>query len=288
MTVHLVVGGFPPGQRAGHDMDAVRLRLLQYLSDAGAAATVSGDFADLERWLPVSRALVTYTAGPHPDGAALGALDAWLAGGGRWFALHGTAGGRAAPLGDGTRARRMVRTGHHDTLGAYFLNHPPIRRFRVDVVPGARDLDRHGERLLRDVPDAFEVDDELYLVEVRGAGTRVLLRTDLPDDPTPPGFGFAVPEDTSLLADGRSRALGTLRLVPRAGVGPDDGPDDEPGGVAYVALGHRHDPATNIQPFVDGSLGTDGTTPLGFAGPWDTPGFEQLVRNGIAWSLGRP
>jgi hypothetical protein len=284
MSVHLVVGGFPLGQRAGHDMDAVRLRLLQYLADAGEAATVAGDFTDLERWLPVSRALVTYTAGPHPDGAALDALDAWLAGGGRWFALHGTAGGRAAPLGDGSRARRMVRAGHHDTLGAFFLNHPPIRRFRVEVAPGARATDRHAERLLRDVPDTFEVDDELYLVEVRGADTRVLLRTDLPVDPTPPGFGFAVPEDTSLLPDGRSRALGTLRLVPRT----DAGPDAEPGGVAYVALGHRHDPVTNIQPFVDGSVGTDGTTPKLFAGPWDTPGFGQLVRNGIAWSLGQP
>ena len=58
--------------------------------------------------------------------------------------------------------------------------------------------------------------------------------------------------------------------------------------MAYVALGHRHDPVTNIQPFVDATLGTDGTTPKAFAGPWDTPGFGQLVRNGIAWSLGRP
>ena len=36
------------------------------------------------------------------------------------------------------------------------------------------------------------------------------------------------------------------------------------------------------------TLGTDGTTPKAFTGPWDSPGFGQLLRNGIAWSLGRP
>lgn len=153
--------------------------------------------------------------------------------GGRRFALHGSAGGRAAPPSPSSRRRRMVRTGHHDTLGVFFLNHPPIRRFRVDLVPGAARSDRHAERLLRDVPHGFEVEDELYLLEVVGADTTVLLQTELPDDVTPDGFGFAVPEDRSLLPDGRSRALATLRVVPRA----DADPAAEPGGVAYVALG---------------------------------------------------
>lgn len=283
MTVHLVVGGFPAGQRAGHDMDTVRLRLLGHLREAAAPTTVANDFADLERWLAVSTSLVTYTAGPHPDGPALAALDRWLAEGGRWFALHGSAGGRAAPLSAGSRRRRMVRTGHHDTLGVFFLNHPPIRHFRVDTVPGVTAADRHAERLLRDVPDGFEVDDELYLLEVVGEDTSVLLRTDLPDDVTPDGFGFTVPEDRSLLPDGRSRALATVRLVPRS----DGNADAEPGGVAYVALGHCHDPSSNSQPYVDGSVAADGTTPLTFTGSWDTDGFNQLLRNGIAWSLGR-
>jgi len=281
MSAHLVVGGFPAGQSAGHDMDGVRLRLLQRLADTGTRTTVAGDFADLQRWLPVSTALITYTAGPYPDGPVLDALETWLAAGGRWLALHGTAGGRAAPLGDGTRARVMVRTGHHRTLGVCFLNHPPLRRFTVEVMPGAAGRDRHTAALLRDVPDRFEVADELYLLEVLGADTEVLLRTDLPDDVTPRGFGFAVPQDTSRMADGRSRALGTLRLVP-----PGHGVDPaEPGGVAYLALGHRHDPATNVQPYVDASVAADGVTPLQFAGPWDSPAFDRLLRNGIDWAL---
>ena len=178
----------------------------------------------------------------------------------------------------------MVRTGHHDTLGVFFLDHPPIRRFRVDLVPGAARSDRHAERLLRDVPHGFEVEDELYLLEVVGADTTVLLQTELPDDVTPDGFGFAVPKDRSLLPDGRSRALATLRVVPRA----DADPAAEPGGVAYVALGHCHNPSSNSQPVVDASVAADGTTPLTFTGAWDTAGFNQLLHNGIAWALGRP
>ncbi len=283
MTVHLVVGGYPAGQPAGHDMNTVRLRLLQKLAEAGTAATVANDFADLERWLPLSSALVTYTAGPYPDGSQLEALDRWLSEGGRWFALHGSAGGRAGTVSPTSRRRRMVRTGHHDTLGVFFLNHPPIRRFRVDTIAAAAGANRHTERLLREVPDGFEVDDELYVLEVIGADTTVLLCTDLPDDVNPEGFGFAVPEDRSLMADGRSRALATLRIVPRA----DADSTAEPGGVAYLALGHCHSPDTNSQPFVDGSVVADGTTPLSFSGPWDSVGFNRLLANAVAWVLGR-
>ena len=31
VRVHLIVGGFPPGSPAGHDMDYARLRILQLL-----------------------------------------------------------------------------------------------------------------------------------------------------------------------------------------------------------------------------------------------------------------
>ena len=46
---HLVVGGFPPGASAAHDMDYARLRLLGLLDETPSiATTVSSDFADLE------------------------------------------------------------------------------------------------------------------------------------------------------------------------------------------------------------------------------------------------
>src|SRR5215210_6031750 len=137
-NVHLVVGGFPPGEPAGHDMDFARLQLLGLLARRdGMRTTVAGDFADLERWLDRSRLLVSYVAGPFPDATQNHQLRAWLEAGGRWLALHGTSGGKAVRVaGDGGARRMMVKLDHHETLGCFFLNHPPLRRFRVDVAGG--------------------------------------------------------------------------------------------------------------------------------------------------------
>src|SRR5438445_1768840 len=66
---HLIAGGFPPGSAAGHDHDYARLRLLGLLAEHDVAASVANDFADVEKWLPTSRLLVTYVAGPYPDAA---------------------------------------------------------------------------------------------------------------------------------------------------------------------------------------------------------------------------
>ena len=101
------------------------------------------------------------------------------------------------------------------------------------------------------------------------SSTRLLLTTELPENPAP-DFGFTFDEDTSLLPDGKTRALGFVRDVGQ-------------GGVAYVALGHCHSPATNGQPFVDPSVDPDGKTPPLFRGAWETEPFQQLLRNGIEW-----
>ena len=69
---HVVAGGFPAGSSAGHDHDYARLRLLTLLADRQIPASVANDFADVEKWLPVSRLLVTYVAGPYlPAGMRL-------------------------------------------------------------------------------------------------------------------------------------------------------------------------------------------------------------------------
>ena len=47
VRVHLVVGGFPPGSTAAHDMDYARLRLLELLHENPRVLTsVASDFAD--------------------------------------------------------------------------------------------------------------------------------------------------------------------------------------------------------------------------------------------------
>jgi hypothetical protein len=57
--VHLIVGGYPPGAPAGHDMDFARVRLLNLFQDVPSRTTVANDFTDLERWLPASHLLIT-------------------------------------------------------------------------------------------------------------------------------------------------------------------------------------------------------------------------------------
>ena len=47
--VHLIAGGYPPGQHAGHDMDYARLRLLEKLGqDVSIHTTVGGDYTDID------------------------------------------------------------------------------------------------------------------------------------------------------------------------------------------------------------------------------------------------
>ncbi len=267
--VHLVAGGFPRGSAAGHDIDYARLRLLELLQGSGrATTTVAPDFRDIEEWLPKSDVLVSYVAGPFPDGEQSKALASWLDAGGRWLALHGTSGGKAVPLPDDRPGRTMAKLAHHEVLGAFFMNHPPIRKFKVDVA------DR-DHPLTKGLPEAFDVMDELYLIELTAPEeTQVLLTTaDLSaDDPAPRAFGFTYDEDVSVGEDGRTRAVGYVREHGR-------------GAVAYFALGHCHTPSTNIQPFVDESVAADKQTPLEFRGPWETDAFERLLHNAIDWGL---
>jgi hypothetical protein len=247
-------------------MDFVRLRLLHELAAFDdRCTTVSSDYANLETWLGPARLLVTYVAGPVPSEEDHAHLRSWLEAGGRWLALHGTSGGRAARVErDGRPGRMMVRQPHHDTLGAFFLNHPPIRRFTVEVAE---------HPLAAGLPDRFDAVDELYLIELRDPQhTHLVLTTQLDRDPSPPGFGFLYDADTSPLDRRGTRALGYVH-------------DVGDGAVAYIALGHCHSPATNTQPFVDSSAIADGTTPLTFHGMWEAPPFVQIVRNGIAWGL---
>ena len=150
----------------------------------------------------------------------------------------------------------MVREAHHETLGCFFLNHPPVCRFEVQVT--------NGHPLTRGLPTSFETVDELYLVEPIGE-SRILLTTELPEDPSPPGFGFRYDADTSLLPDGKTRVLGYVKEIGA-------------GSVAYVALGHTHSRRSNSQPFVDESVTSDGVTPSTLRGSWETDEFRTLVR----------
>ena len=152
---------------------------------------------------------------------------------------------------------------HHAILGSFFLNHPPLRQFSVDVA---------NHPLTEGVPSSFDVMDELYLLELQDPDLHVLLTTVMKKDPSPEGFGFVYDEDTSIQTDGKTRVLGYLRSVGK-------------GSVIYYGLGHCHSARTNVQPFVDESVEASGATPMEFRGPWETEAFHQLLRNAIAWSM---
>jgi hypothetical protein len=229
-------------------------------------ASVSGDYDDVDKWLPQSRLLITYTAGPMLDDRRSAFVRDWLHAGGRWLALHGSSGGKAVRV-EGSRLRKMVKTSHHETLGAFFISHPPVRRFQVDV---------SGEESVftRDLPQAFEVVDEPYMVEVHDLEhTKVLLTAALGPDPAPGQFGFAYDHDTALLPDGKTRVLGYTR---EAGLG----------GVTYIALGHCHSPQTNSQPMVDASVDPEGKTPATLRVTWEAPAYQRLLANSVAWGMG--
>ena len=260
---HLIVGGFPPGTAAGHDMNYARLRLLGILEQNPAIyTTVTNDYSDLARWLPETRLLVTYVAGPYPDDEQNQQLRGWLEAGGRWLALHGTSGGKAARVGE--QRRKMVKGAYHDTLGSFFLNHPPLRKFHVHIADPS-------DPITSGLPESFETSDELYLIELQHAeDTKSLLTTELQHDPSPPGFGFVYDRDTSVLPDGKTRVLGYSRRIGT-------------GAVTYIALGHCHNPTNNVQPVVDPSVEPTGKTPLTFRGSWELPQFDRLLRNAMDW-----
>jgi uncharacterized protein len=257
--VHLVAGGFPPGSSAGHDHDYARLRLLELLAEQDVPASVANDFADLEKWLPVSRMLITYVAGPYPDAAQCRALRQWLEAGGHWLGLHGTSGGRAERV-EGMRQRRTVKTEHHALLGSYFLTHPPIRRIRVDVA---------DDKLTQGIGPSFEVEDEPYFIELQDPGaTKILLTADYGPDAVSPSIGTLYASDTSLQSDGKTRVLGYTRQIGN-------------GGVTYFALGHCHNPAIRATRAADPA----DTTPPVFHGAWQADAFMTLLRNVVAQGL---
>jgi hypothetical protein len=258
---HLIAGGFPPGSMAGHDHDYARLRLLGLLAERDIPASVANDFADIEKWLPVSQLLITYVAGPYPDGAQSRAMQGWLEAGGRWLGLHGTSGGRAERV-EGSRQRRTVKTEHHALLGSRFLTHPPICKIRVEV--SAAD-----HALTRGLGRSFEVEDEPYFIELQDPGaTQILLTADYGPSAVSPSIATLYASDTSLQPDGKTRVVGYTRAV-------------GDGGVTYFTLGHCHNPAIRAARTLDP---TD-PTPLTFRGSWETDAFITLLRNAIAWGL---
>jgi uncharacterized protein len=258
---HVITGGFPAGSVGGHDQDYARLRLLTLLAERDIPASVGNDFADVAKWLPVSRLLITYVAGPYPDAAQSQVIEEWMGAGGHWLALHGTSGGRAQRI-EGARMRRTVRTEHHAVLGSMFLTHPPIQEFRVEVKAP-------GSPLTKGLGASFVVEDEPYFIELTDpAATQILLTADY--GPSAAGATQGLyDKDTSLQADGKTRILGYTRSVGE-------------GGVTYYAFGHCHNPAIRA---ARANQDPADKTPPTFRRPWENDAVNTLLRNAIVWGI---
>ena len=150
-----------------HDIDFARLELLKLLAlDERVRVRVFEDYANVEA-VAEADFIVTYTCDVTPPLEAQEALRAFLARGGRWYALHGT-NSILRWLDDGRVASPRWAPLFMQTLGSMFIAHPPIAPYRVDVSAPQHPLVKGI------VP--FETTDELYLMETYGS-LQVLLET---------------------------------------------------------------------------------------------------------------
>jgi len=236
-----------------HDFDYARLELLKLLAEHDdVRVKVGGHFHDVEA-IVASRFLVTYTCDIRPTGSEQEALRAWVEGGGRWLALHGTnaAFDPPAALGQGLFETPRCFPVFADTLGSQFLSHPAIGPYRVTVSPGAE-----RDPLVEGI-EPFDAEDELYLCEYHG-------------------------EVVALL---ETRWTGTTQ-----GFAEADWPVDEPrlvlyrrplgrGEVLYFTLGHCRStwdmdaPPFNGMPYPDLERGS-----------WELAEFHEVLRRGLAWA----
>ena len=169
-----------------HDIDYARLEVLKLLAEhPHVRTTVACDYSGLER-LDQCRFLVTYTCDLMPTEEQAKQLRAWVEGGGKWLALHGT-NSILVFTEEGLVDAPDERADVFDMLGTQFKAHPPIGPFPVEVV-------NKNHELTRGIDD-FEVVDELYLSKTT-APIDTLMQTTFEGEAT--GFVEADWEKTSV------------------------------------------------------------------------------------------
>jgi uncharacterized protein len=150
INAYLVAGG------RYHDIDFARLELLKLLAEhEEVRVTVGSDYEDTDA-IAACTFLVSYTCDIRPSEKAQRAIRAWVEGGGKWMALHGTNAALDLPRPNGVEAPRCFPT-WANTLGSQFIAHPPIQMYPVELADPNHPIVAGFE--------PFETDDELYLSE---------------------------------------------------------------------------------------------------------------------------
>ncbi|MBM3670916.1 MAG: ThuA domain-containing protein [Actinobacteria bacterium] len=250
MTHPARIGGTLVAGGKYHDIDFARLRLLDLLAEhEHARVRVVADYEDAEA-IAGGAFLVSYTCDVRPSIEAQQAIRAWVEGGGRWLALHGTNAALDLPRPNGVEAPRAFPV-WAETLGSQFVAHPPIQPYEVKIAD--------PEHWLVAGVEGFETDDELYLCEYYGrADLHVLAHTHWQGD----AVGFA---ESDWSAADPEHLVVYLRELGR-------------GAVLYNMLGHCRG-HYDMTPLVDWYPAVERCS-------WDTSQFVELVRRGIRWVLG--
>ncbi|MET0546074.1 MAG: ThuA domain-containing protein [Caulobacterales bacterium] len=250
--VHLIVAA------EYHDADFVRRTLLELLAaDERIVTLCTNDFHGVELALPQSNLLLTYTNNVFPDDGQRAAVDAFVHGGGRWLALHGSAaytnfkppavdiGGIKLPGLTDTPDRQPD---YMNLLGCRFVSHLAQQPITV------RPVSAHP--IVAGLPP-FTVVDEPYILELR-AECETLLESRFTGEA--PGY-----VEGPWLEDLPRPQM----LLRRYGAGE----------IIYLAPGHacgRYD----LQPFIQ-ELPPQ-------RGPWTDPTYMEIVRRSIRWGVGQP
>lgn len=248
--IHIVTGG------RFHDFDLARLTLLTLIAeDDRIRTTCAQDFAGVGA-LEDHAGVILYTCDLMPGDAEAEALDAFVRGGGRLFALHAANAGLEFTDGpelvtSGVRIPGLVKPTAEtvaplfmDLLGSRFQAHLAAQTMHFHI-------EDHDHPVTAGLDD-FTLVDEPYMATPLGTYRTLIsarykgeapgyVLSDWPDDPPRPQLYV--------------KAHGA-------------------GGVLYSPLGHacgRFD----MQPLMD-------EAPV-VRGPWDAPAFQELLRRGIRW-----
>jgi type 1 glutamine amidotransferase len=133
-----------------HGTDFARFELLKLLREHDDVKVhVGSDYSDIET-INNCELLITYTCNVYPNEVETAGLKKYLAGGGHWFALHGT--NAIVEFIDGKAATPDRAPGLMEMLGSRFVSHPAnsdmhIRNVCPDhpVVNGIEDFDTFDE-----------------------------------------------------------------------------------------------------------------------------------------------
>jgi len=229
-----------------HDMDYARLELLKLLAaNERIRVHVAENYHDLDA-INACDWLLTYTCNLVPESHEQEALRAFVAGGKKWFALHGT-NSILRFLEDGRVDSPELAPVLMETLGSQFIAHPPIQPFKV------RNADPEHE-LVKGI-DEFETDDELYLCRIHGQ-----LHTLLDTRYVGKAVGF-VEEDW------HEDVSHPVYYIKQVGEGE----------VLYLNLGHCRG-HYDMQPMIDYYPNIE-------RGSWEKPEYYELLRRGIDYCV---